>query len=574
MASQQQNLSQNRSVQDKRQRDSRQAPEVDDILKEQRTRRRPVSHVKWSEMEQNLSEEVVKFSNCWVFRDGELIWDELWVQNGVIIDPMKRFWEASNNTEFACDVVVDCEGQILSPGFIDLQLNGAYGIDISNPGVTEEQITYIAQRILRHGCTAFLPTVVTSSPSTYRHVLPKLAPRCYWPHGKEHHRCSFPSLSSMCTSSQPHAMILGAHLEGPFIAYEKRGAHAPEYIRSDVSDPNLEEVYGSELRSPLVRVVTLAPELKGALEATKNLCSRGVIVSMGHSSSNVKVAEQCFRCGSSMITHLFNAMRGFHHRDPGLIGMLGRSSSASLLQSQNLPPACPSQPSVINPNLPVWGSRKVQSLGSIVPLCSRIEQEQVSPQYGHMPLSEAFKNNQNSSDSSLETASDQPLTRPYFGLIADGIHCHPYSVVIAYNVHPEGLFLVTDGIAALGLEPGTHCLGSMEIEIESTSVPMVGDDGAEILPSTRAVLKDTDTLAGAIAPLDQCVRNFRSFTRCSVAECLRAATEIPAKALGLYDQMGDLSYGKRADLVLLSERLSVNATYLAGKLHHVNVHSS
>eukprot|EP01138_Halocafeteria_seosinensis_P008377 gb/GECG01008560.1/.p1 GENE.gb/GECG01008560.1/~~gb/GECG01008560.1/.p1 ORF type:complete len:231 (+),score=19.58 gb/GECG01008560.1/:1-693(+) len=174
MASQQQNLSQNRSVQDKRQRDSRQAPEVDDILKEQRTRRRPVSHVKWSEMEQNLSEEVVKFSNCWVFRDGELIWDELWVQNGVIIDPMKRFWEASNNTEFACDVVVDCEGQILSPGFIDLQLNGAYGIDISNPGVTEEQITYIAQRILRHGCTAFLPTVVTSSPSTYRHVLPKV----------------------------------------------------------------------------------------------------------------------------------------------------------------------------------------------------------------------------------------------------------------------------------------------------------------------------------------------------------------------------------------------------------------
>lgn len=83
-----------------------------------RRRRNPIQQIVWNARGDKgacpeNSVDVVKFSNCKVFRKGELVWEDVWVQDGIVIDPMKRFWEASDNTEFACDVVIDCQGQIL-----------------------------------------------------------------------------------------------------------------------------------------------------------------------------------------------------------------------------------------------------------------------------------------------------------------------------------------------------------------------------------------------------------------------------------------------------------------------------
>jgi N-acetylglucosamine-6-phosphate deacetylase len=107
--------------------------------------------------------------------------------------------------------------------------------------------------------------------------------------------------------------VLGAHLEGPFINPVKKGAHAEHLIR-DLSGgaAALEECYGSELDG--VAIVTLAPELKGADDATRALKEKGIVISVGHTACDLAHAEHAIEKGASCITHLFNAMTAFHHR--------------------------------------------------------------------------------------------------------------------------------------------------------------------------------------------------------------------------------------------------------------------
>lgn len=88
---------------------------------------------------------------------------------------MSRFWEAADHTEFTCDEIIDCQGHILAPGFIDIQINGAYGVDFSHPEVTREEISLVSQRLLRHGVTSYLPTIVSSSARTYFKTIPKVS---------------------------------------------------------------------------------------------------------------------------------------------------------------------------------------------------------------------------------------------------------------------------------------------------------------------------------------------------------------------------------------------------------------
>lgn len=199
-----------------------------------------------------------------------------------------RFWEAADIREFECDEIVDCDGGILAPGFIDVQINGAFGVDFSDPGTTREDVQKLAVGLLAHGVTAFCPTIVTSSPATYRAVLPTLHP---W----DSH------------SAAEGASNLGVHLEGPFINLSKKGAHAAEFVRSPVRGfRSVEEVYGD---LSTTRIVTLAPELPGALDAIQGLADRGIVVSMGHSAAGVEQGDAGFVRGATLITHLFNVRR-------------------------------------------------------------------------------------------------------------------------------------------------------------------------------------------------------------------------------------------------------------------------
>lgn len=141
-----------------------------------------------------------------------------------------------------------------------------------------------------------------------------------------------------------------------------------------------------------------------------------------------------------------------------------------------------------------------------------------------------------------------PETQPYYSLIVDNIHSHPASVKMAYRSHPTGAVLITDAIEAMGLPPGHYKLGTMHVDI-----------------TDRAYISGTETLAGAIAPMDSLVRNFWKATGCSVVEALEAASLHPAEVLGITDRKGTLRVGGDADFVLLDDNLNVQATYIAGK---------
>jgi len=190
--------------------------------------------------------------------------------------------------------VIDADGLILAPGFIDLQINGAFGDDFTADPTT---IWRVAAGLARYGVTSFLPTIITSPPEKValgRRVVTRGKPAGY-----------------------RGALPLGLHVEGPFLNPQRKGAHNPSYLRL----PSAEAV---ENWSPEggVLLVTLAPELPGALDVVRILARRGVLVSAGHSSATYAEAMAAFDAGVRYGTHLFNAMPSLLHREPGLAGAL------------------------------------------------------------------------------------------------------------------------------------------------------------------------------------------------------------------------------------------------------------
>ncbi|KAK0417233.1 hypothetical protein QR680_012896 [Steinernema hermaphroditum] len=244
-------------------------------------------------------DRLLQFVNCRLLRGGRFLAEDLWVENGQVRDPEKVFFDEKRRA----DVQIDCEGLILCAGFIDVQINGGFGVDFSSVESHKfvEGVERVAHELLGFGVTTFLPTLITSKPDVYHKLLPLFEPR---------------------NGNARGAGILGAHLEGPFISAEKRGAHPLENVVGDLgSDPaaTLLSMYGSLEH---VALVTIAPELPGAMEAIRFLTERDIVVSIGHSAAGLVSGEKAIEAGARSITHLFNAMRSYHHRDPGLVGLL------------------------------------------------------------------------------------------------------------------------------------------------------------------------------------------------------------------------------------------------------------
>ncbi|XP_061256880.1 N-acetylglucosamine-6-phosphate deacetylase isoform X1 [Bos mutus] len=240
---------------------------------------------------------VIQFTNCRILRGGALLREDLWVRGGRILDPEKLFFEERR----VADEQRDCGGCILAPGFIDVQINGGFGVDFSQASEdVGSGVALVARRILSHGVTSFCPTLVTSPLEVYHKVLPQIPVKSGGPHG---------------------AGVLGVHLEGPFISREKRGAHPEAHLRSFEADA-FQDVLATYGGLDNVRIVTLAPELGHSQEVIRALTALGICVSLGHSVADLGTAEEAVQSGATFITHLFNAMLPFHHRDPGIVGLL------------------------------------------------------------------------------------------------------------------------------------------------------------------------------------------------------------------------------------------------------------
>jgi N-acetylglucosamine-6-phosphate deacetylase len=178
---------------------------------------------------------------------------------------------------------------IAVPGFVDLQVNGFAGVDLM--GADADGYRRVGEALLETGVTAYLPTFI-SAPE--EELLAALGSVPVEPGG---------------------ARILGIHLEGPFLAPTRLGIHPPA-ARRDPDPALLERLLGA---GP-VRLMTLAPELAGADELIDLLLLRGIAVSCGHTDATAEEATKAFDRGARSVTHLFNAMRPFRHRDPGLAG--------------------------------------------------------------------------------------------------------------------------------------------------------------------------------------------------------------------------------------------------------------
>jgi len=182
------------------------------------------------------------------------------------------------------------------PGFVDLQVNGSHGIDVMN--ASPDEIATLSGHLAREGATAWMPTAVTAPIEKIAQVHESIAD------AYENPRQS---------SSSDSAAILGMHLEGPFISPLRLGAHPTL---------NLEprgDAFERVLAMRALRLITLAPELPGAIEAIRRLAAREVVVSIGHSNATLDEANAGIATGARMFTHLFNAMRPLNHRDPGVI---------------------------------------------------------------------------------------------------------------------------------------------------------------------------------------------------------------------------------------------------------------
>jgi N-acetylglucosamine-6-phosphate deacetylase len=192
------------------------------------------------------------------------------------------------------DEVHEYPDSLILPGFVDLQMNGAFGVDVASEPY---RLAELSEALLSSGTTSYLPTIISSPESLYEQVLPQVGP------------------TGTSGGAFSGAEVLGAHLEGPFISLERRGAHAAAHVVRP--DKNL---LAHLLDLGPVRMVTLAPELEGAAGLMALANNRGVAVSAGHSDVSFEQAYGFFDGRVAGVTHLFNAMSAMHHREPGLPG--------------------------------------------------------------------------------------------------------------------------------------------------------------------------------------------------------------------------------------------------------------
>lgn len=352
----------------------------------------------------------------------------------ILIEAERIAWIRPGRVDVPGSTLVTVVGDTIVPGFIDLQVNGLAGHDAASGA---DAIAAISRDLPRHGVTGFLPTLISR---------PLDAAVAF--------------VGECAAANAPGARVHGAHVEGPFLNPRYRGAHDPDCLLL----PKPEHVQRLLDRPPLL--MTLAPELPGALDAVRLLTAAGVTVSAGHSAASFDEAQAAFGAGVRFGTHLFNAMTPMRHRDPGLPGAL---------------------------------------LG------------------------------------------EQQVT---VGLIADGIHVHPFMLSLAIRMAGPGrVALTTDQTAAAGSPPGPYSIAGRETISDGTSVRLA--DG---------------TLAGSAATMDQMVRLIAGLPGVDLRQAVEMATLTPAGAIGIHTKAGSIRSGGTADLAVLDHKQRVRLTMVGGRV--------
>ncbi|MEX0683766.1 MAG: N-acetylglucosamine-6-phosphate deacetylase [Dehalococcoidia bacterium] len=331
----------------------------------------------------------------------------------------------------------DLPGLFLSPGFIDLHVHGGGGFSL----ITTDSADIAAYRSWAPtgGTTSFLATICATDIVA--------ASKCL--------------RAIVASGGSDGANLLGANLEGPFVSSERRGALPPSWPATPdtAAFEHLLDAAGGTLR-----LMTVAPELDGAAKLIAKAIGEGVRISVGHTDATFDEACEGFRAGATQVTHAFNAMRPFHHRDPGPIGAA------------------------------------LEADGVVIEV------------------------------------------------IADGVHLHPATVrTLVQAFGPERVALITDGVTPAGLGAGSFRIGDHEATLKGGEMRL--PDG---------------TIAGGVATMIDVVRNVVQWGIADIATAATMASATPAQALDL-DRKGLIAPGYDADLVALTEDLTVSRTWVGGR---------
>ncbi|MFG6116698.1 N-acetylglucosamine-6-phosphate deacetylase [Halobacillus sp. MO56] len=226
--------------------------------------------------------------------NNQVITGSLWIENGKISTVTE-----GDLSDRKADVVIDGKGKhwTVLPGFIDVHIHGAAGHDTMD--ATPEALTGIAEALPQEGTTSFLATTMTQSHQAISKALKNAAGYI-----KEQ-------------TAGAGAEVIGIHLEGPFISKDKAGAQPLDHIIA----PDIPQFDQWQQESNgLIRLVTIAPEEPGALQLIRHLHESGIVASIGHTNATYQEVTDAVEHGASHVTHLYNQMRGLHHREPGALG--------------------------------------------------------------------------------------------------------------------------------------------------------------------------------------------------------------------------------------------------------------
>jgi len=254
-------------------------------------------------------------NNSLLLRGARIISHDRVIESGALLvdsGRIARVFDSRTAAVTPVDSVLDCHGLTLYPGFIDVHIHGADGVDTMAAGAAD--LLRVSEFLARKGVTAWMPTLVPAADAEYHQTIREIE------QAVAQTSAGYSSAASdHRLKSGPRARVLGVHYEGPFVNSEQCGALHREHFRifKDASDlDSLPTIKHKSAR----HLMTLAPEIEGGIELIKELVGRGWIVSIGHTRARAGVLDQALQAGARHMTHFMNAMTPLHHRAPGPVG--------------------------------------------------------------------------------------------------------------------------------------------------------------------------------------------------------------------------------------------------------------
>ena len=337
------------------------------------------------------------------------------------------------------DQIVDAQGLYMIPGLVDIHFHGCMGADMCDG--TKEALDIITKYEASIGVTSVCPATMTIAKDELLNVMKNAGDYTY--NGGAH--------------------LVGINMEGPFISPIKKGAQDERNII-----PCNEEIAQRFLDASdhLVKFLGIAPEESAnAVSFIKNMKDK-VNISLAHTNASYETAKEALEAGANHVVHLFNAMTGFTHREPGVVGAASDNEHA---------------------------------------------------------MSE---------------------------IICDGVHIHPSMIRAAFKMMgAERMIFISDSMRATGMPDGQYTLGGLDVKVTGN----------------RATLVSDGALAGSVTNLADCMRTAVTQMGIPLETAVACATKNPAISLGIYEERGSISVGKKADILLLDQNLTLKKVIKSGR---------